>query len=180
MRHAADPAAGTTLWELLATLAVLAVLLASALPGLQAWRLDARRGAAVSAFLGAVQLARSEAAKRGRPAILCPSTDGAGCATNGAPYESGWIVFINEDDERPPTRSPAEPLLLTHIPAMAGTIRSNRAVYEFRPFTWRSTNGTVTFCDARGAAQARAVIVSYTGRPRVSARGPGNRRLQCA
>jgi hypothetical protein len=40
-------------------------------------------------------------------------------------------------------------------------------------------NGTVTFCDTRGPAAARAVIISYTGRPRVSDRGPGRRPLVC-
>ena len=62
---------------------------------------------------------------------------------------------------------------------MVGTITANRASFQFRPFFWRSTNGTVTFCDERGVAAARAVIVSYTGRPRVSDRGPG-RALTCA
>ena len=179
MPRSAARSAGMTLWELLVVLAVLATLLGITVPGWRGWQLDARRVAAVNGLVSAIQLARSEAAKRGRPAVLCPSVDGSTCAP-GPAFEPGWIVFINEDDLRPPNRSAAEPLLAAHTPALRGSIRSNRNLFEFRPFTWRSTNGTVTFCDARGAAAARAVIVSYTGRPRVASRGPGGRALACA
>ena len=89
------------------------------------------------------------------------------------------MLFVNTDGRRPPRRAANEPLLLAHQPALTGTIRANRQLFEFRPFGRRSVNGTVTFCDERGAASAKAVIVSYTGRPRVSKRGPGRRRLTC-
>jgi type IV fimbrial biogenesis protein FimT len=62
---------------------------------------------------------------------------------------------------------------------MAGTITSNRPYYEFRVGR-RSTNGTVVFCDRRGTAAARSVIVSYTARPRVADRDADGRPLQCA
>ena len=90
------------------------------------------------------------------------------------------MVFVNEDDERPPARAADEPLLWSYVPTLGGPITSNRVFYEFRPFTWRSTNGTITFCDERGAAHARAVIISYTGRPRVSDRTASRQLLSCA
>jgi len=171
---------GWTLFELLATLAVLLCLSAWAVPAFDGWVLDARRTADVNGFVLAIQLARSEAAKRGRPVVLCNSADATFCAGPSDTYDRGWIVFVNEDDLRPPQRSGREPLLYAHVPALEGSIIGNRELFEFRPFGRRSTNGTVTFCDRRGAAAARAVIVSYTGRPRIAARGPGNRPLACA
>lgn len=168
--------AGITLLELIFALAIGAIVLGAGAPALQTFVLDSRRTADVNAFVTAVQLARSEAAKRGRPVVLCGSADLVTCA---AEYTRGWLVFVDEDDSRPPQRSLDEPLLLAYRPAIEGTIESNREVYEFRPFQRRSTNGTVTFCDRRGAAAARAVIISYTGRPRVAATGPG-RPLTCA
>jgi type IV fimbrial biogenesis protein FimT len=90
------------------------------------------------------------------------------------------MVFVNTDDDRPPNRALDEALLYFHAPQTTGSISANRRLFEFRPFGWRSTNGTVTFCDDRGNAHARAVIVSYTGRPRVAAEGPGGRALKCA
>jgi type IV fimbrial biogenesis protein FimT len=170
---------GFTLWELLVTLAIAGVVVGLGTPAFGRFVLDARLTADVNAFVTAVQLARSESAKRARPVIVCKTADRRTCAGREVGYEAGWMVFVNEDDALPPARAGAEPLLYAHVPRIAGTVRSNRAVYEFRPFYRRSTNGTVTFCDARGAGAARAVIVSYTGRPRVAASDPAGRRLGC-
>jgi hypothetical protein len=38
---------------------------------------------------------------------------------------------------------------------------------------------TFTFCDDRGSPAARAVIISQTGRPRVSNRSAANTPLTC-
>ena len=164
---------GISLWELLLVLAVASVLSAVGIPGVSAFVLNARRTADINAFVTAIQLARSEAFKRGRTVVLCKSADGSGCGGAEVEFGQGWLVFVNEDEIRPPGRSAAEPLLHAYRPAMSGTIRANRNLFEFRAFGRRSTNGTVSFCDRRGAAHARAVVVSYTGRPRVSGSGAG-------
>jgi type IV fimbrial biogenesis protein FimT len=173
------PYSGASLFELLTTLAIIAVLVGLAAPGLARFLLDSRQTADINAFVAAVQLARSEAAKQARPAVLCTTADWTVCAGAAAGYEQGWMVFVDGDEELPPARDADERLLAAYEPVMAGTIRSNRTRFVFRPFWQRSTNGTVTFCDRRGRAAARAVIVSPTGRPRVSGAGPG-RVLECA
>jgi len=171
-------ASGLSLWELIWTLAVVGIVLGLAAPSLRMFLLDARLSADINGFIAAVQLARSEAAKRGEAVVLCKTDDGARCADDELRYDAGWMVFANTDGLRPPARDPAEPLLLRYQPQLRGSISSNRRLFEFRAFGWRSTNGTVTFCDALG--RARAVIVSYTGRPRVADVGPGGRALECA
>jgi len=171
---------GITLWELIWVLALGVTLTAAAAPGFRSFVLDARRTADINAFVTAIQLSRSEAAKRGRPVVLCKTADGSTCGGSEIGFDAGWMVFVNADDIRPPQRAPGEHLLYYHEPETRGTIRANRRLFEFRAFGWRSTNGTITFCDIRGASQARAVIVSYTGRPRISPRGPRNRPLDCA
>ena len=170
---------GISLWELIWVLAVGATVTAMAAPGFRNVMLDARRTADMNAFVVAIQLSRSEAAKRGRPVVLCKTANGRSCGGAEIGFDAGWMVFTNTDDLRPPQRAPGEALLYVHEPAMIGSIKANRRLFEFRPFGWRSTNGTITFCDSRGVSHARAVIVSYTGRPRVSSRGPGNRALVC-
>jgi hypothetical protein len=40
-------------------------------------------------------------------------------------------------------------------------------------------NGTIVFCDARGSAHARAIIISHTGRPRVAQRDADGKPLRC-
>jgi type IV fimbrial biogenesis protein FimT len=171
--------AGFTLWELLWTLLVAAAVLTIGVPAVHGFVLDSRRTADVNGFVLAVQLARSEAFKRGRTVVLCKSADLSRCGDDSTRFDAGWIVFVNTDDLRPPQRAVAEPLLLAHAPQMAGSIVANRSYFEFRPFRRRSVNGTVTFCDSRGPAAARVVVVSYTGRPRVDAAG-GGARPPCA
>jgi type IV fimbrial biogenesis protein FimT len=166
---------GFTLWELVCTLAVAAVIGGGGVPALRGFLLDAALTADVNAWVLAVQVARSEAAKRGRRVIVCQSPDTRRCVSGAA----RWMVFVNLDERYPPERSPDEPFLLIHSAELEGTIVSNRPYYEFRPGR-RSTNGTIVFCDARGPAHAKAVIVSYTGRPRVANRDADGRPLLCA
>lgn len=167
---------GFTLWELVWTLAIGAIVLGTGAPALQSFLLDARMTADVNGWVLAVQVARSEAAKRGRPVIVCQTTDTRRCGAGEA--AAGWMVYVNLDDRYPPQRSDAEPLLYVHAVELSGTIIGNRPYYEFRVHR-RSTNGTTVFCDRRGAAAARAVIVSYTGRPRVDKRDGDGKPLIC-
>ena len=178
--RAASSCRGTTLWELLCVMVVAGILLGIAVPGFQTLALDSAQTADINAFVLAIQLARSESSKRGRTIVLCKSANSSDCGRKEIRYDAGWMVFVNEDEVRPPQRSSQEPLLYVHIPQSAGSISANRARFEFRAFRRRSTNGTVTFCDRRGTSAAKAVIVSYTGRPRVSRLGPGDRALVCA
>jgi type IV fimbrial biogenesis protein FimT len=172
--------AGFTLWELLCTLSIAAILLGLGVPSFRAFMLDARRTADVNGFVLAVQVARSEASKRGATVVLCQTFDGLRCGNDELGYGSGWLVFADSDSTRPPQRSDAEPLIYGYRPTLAGTIVGNREYFDFRPIQKRSTNGTLVFCDERGAAAARAVIVSYTGRPRVDTVDPSGQPLVCA
>jgi type IV fimbrial biogenesis protein FimT len=165
---------GMTLLELLFAIALAAVVLGTGVPAVRTWVLDARLTADVNAWVRAIQLARSEAAKRGSPVIVCPTDDTVRCGSG-----TGVMVYVNLDDAHPPQRSAAEPLLFAHAPGNVESVASNRAYYEFRPAR-RSTNGTIVFCDERGPAAAKAVIVSYTGRPRVDTRDADGRPLRCA
>jgi type IV fimbrial biogenesis protein FimT len=171
---------GYSLLELMFTLLLAGVLLSLGVPWLHDLVLDARRTADVNAFVSAIQLARSESAKRAQPVVLCQSADGIACAPTGQDYHLGWIVFVDEDGDTPPRRDENEALLAFYSPVTEGSVRSNRAHYLFRAHFRRSINGTVTFCDNRGPAEARAVIISYTGRPRVTSTTTAGRPLSCA
>ncbi len=172
-------APGFTLLELLGTLSVAGVLLGVAVPSFHGFLLDSRRTSDVNAFVLAVQVARSEAAKRSHSVILCKTRDWRRCGGAELRFDAGWMVFANVDDELPPERSAAEPMMYAYVPELDGTIAGNRPYFEFRPLLRRSTNGTVVFCDRRGTPAARAVIVSYTGRPRVDQVDPDGKPLVC-
>ena len=178
-REVLGGAPGFSLWELLWVVAIAGGIIVWGAPGFGDFLLDARRTTDINAFVLAVQLARSEAAKRGRTVILCQSNDQRRCGANNAGFDSGWMVFADLDENAAPQRSEVDEILFFHEPQSTGPIRANRRFFAFRPFGWRSTNGTITFCDRRGSAHARAVIVSYTGRPRASDTGPGGLALRC-
>ena len=164
------PRHGYTLLELLITLLIGTVLLTLGTPAFTGVLLDSRRTADVNAFVTAVQMARSESAKRAIAVRVCSTEDGASCAGLGTQFDSGWLVVAADAEDSP---------LASYRPAIRGAIRSNRSAFVFRPGFRRGTNGTVVFCDQRGSEHARAVIISYTGRPRVSDTRAGGAALDC-
>lgn len=166
--------AGVTLPELLTTLAVLAVVAAAASPGFNAFRQDAERTTAVNSCFHALLLARSEALKQGRVVSLCPSLDGVQCVRRAPDWSRGWIVFI--DGGKP---AASDPVLARSAGWRHGRITANRPVFSYRPFGRSAVNGTILFCDPRGPAYSRAIIISQTGRPRIAQRDAGNKPLSC-
>ena len=95
---------GYTLLELLVTVTLVALLLGLGVPGLRELALDARRTADVNAFVSAIHLARSESSKRAQPVVLCHTADGIVCAGASEPYDLGWMVFVDADEDSPPRR----------------------------------------------------------------------------
>lgn len=87
-RHA--PNLGFTLVELMVTIAIVAILSAIALPSFSNSIRNNRLATTTNEFIGAVNLARSEAVKSNRGGRICASSDGATCGTDWA---AGWIVF---------------------------------------------------------------------------------------
>ena len=174
MRHR-----GFSLLELLFTLVVATIVALLGIPAFGWLILDSRLTADVNAFVTSIQLARSESAKLNLAVVVCKTADDRVCGGSDVRYDDGWMVFVDEDGDEVPALDASERILFSYRPAIEGAIRSNRARYVFRPYYRRSTNGTVVFCDRRGAEAARAVVVSYTGRPRVSDTGPGGRVLDC-
>lgn len=171
--------AGTTLMELLTTLSIVAVLATLMAPSIRTLQLDGRRTVAVNGFLHGLFLARSEAIKRSMVVSVCRSGDGLRCNYGAADWSVGWIVFVNSDRDDPPQRDPTEELIVSAGAWPGGSIISNRPAYSFRPVIQAVVNGTIVFCDMRGSPQARAIIISYTGRPRVAHRDAAGKPLRC-
>ena len=169
---------GYTLIELLLGLGLVATTLAWGVPSLGNFTRNAARTREVNQFIQAVYVARSEAIKRNGVVSLCPSRNGATCSPS-AQWTSGWLIFVNLDRDSPAARDVGEPLLRVYQPWDAGHITSNRSTLSFRPFGQMGVTATVTFCDDRGAGAARAVIISQTGRPRVSSRSASGTALAC-
>lgn len=170
---------GYTLLDVLITVALVAILAGMAVPAFGDLIRDTRRTTLINRFVHSIHLAKNEAIKRGHSVALCKIDRQQRCAGKGISWHDGWMVFVNLDRDQPVRRDAGEPILLLNNPDPAVQIIGNRNAFTFRPFTRRSTNGTLVFCDTRGAEAARAVIISYTGRPRVSNLNARGRALAC-
>ena len=171
---------GYTLPELVFTMAIAVGLLGWGVPTFRDLQRNAARTREVNQFIQAVYLARSEAIKRNRVVSLCPSLDAEDCAPAGTTWQTGWIVFVNGDRDSPAVRDDDEELLRVYAPWPGGSLIANRTTLSFRPFGQMGVTATFTFCDDRGSPAARAVIISQTGRPRVSDRSASNTPLICS
>jgi type IV fimbrial biogenesis protein FimT len=174
-----DRRRGYTLPELVFTLAIAIGALGWGVPAFRDLQLNAARTREVNQFIHAVYLARSEAIKRNGVVSLCPSGDGEWCAPSGTAWQLGWMIFVNRDRDSPAVRDPGEEILRVFAPWERGAVHANRTTLSFRPFGQMGVTATFTFCDQRGSPAARAVIISQTGRPRVSDRSASNEPLTC-
>ncbi len=164
------PPRGHTLPELLAMLAIAAVIAGAAVPVFSRLLLDGRMNAALATAMHAVNLARQFSVTRSEPLRLCGSDDAQECS--GRPdWTRGFLIADAADRFR-------ESIALSGGNG-APRIRSNRATIDFEGGSGFATPATLTICDRRGPRAARAVIVSRSGRPRTSDRDASDRMLTC-
>ncbi len=173
-------ARGYTLMEALITTSLVAVLVTVGVPGFRMLILDNRRVSALNGFVASLQHARIEAIKRGERVVLCPSADAERCLATGD-WHRGWLAFVDRDRDR--ERDAGEAVLWARealAPGQTLTSSRYRRRIRFLPEGFApGSNLTVTYCDPRGAAAARAIVVSNAGRPRLTDARPGGRPLSC-
>jgi type IV fimbrial biogenesis protein FimT len=122
---------GFTLVEMLMTMAIVAILMAIAIPSFRYITNSNRIAGEVNGLLGDMQFARAEAIKEGRNVSVCISADGASCS-NVTTWQNGWIVFMD--------------------PTNVGTVDAGETVLRVQPaftgtdtFLASNTVGVVTF-----------------------------------
>lgn len=169
MAKAPTITSGFTIIELMITLAVAAILAAVAAPSFTDMIRDNRLVTQLNEFQASLALARSEAIKRNQNVTVCRSNNGSACSGN---WENGWIIF--GDDNANGTVNTGEEIYRIHgAISGANTLRFNqtRVIYAGDGIVRGGSNGTFTFCDARGANSARGIVISTTGRPRLATDG---------
>ena len=170
---------GYSLFELLATLTLVALIVGIGLPSFSAIAARAGMRVEVNALFHAIHLARKESVMRRRVVSLCPTLDGLHCEP-GRDWSTGWLMFENTDRDEPPRRDVGEPLLQVHLVGENVQIMANRRGFTLRSTEKRATNGTFVVCDRAGRATPVALVVSYTGRPRVTQETRRGTSYECA
>jgi type IV fimbrial biogenesis protein FimT len=161
---------GFTIFELLVTMSIAAILMGLAVPAMHNFMQEQQDASSASALITGLNYARSEAIKEDLPTgpgngvAFCASTGaGANPTCDTANWASGFIV-----------RSSANAVPLQVVGALGAgltldTCPANAAIVfqsnGTAPAAAVGANGRVMFvmCDARGPAFAREVEVSVTG-----------------
>lgn len=173
--------AGYTMLELLVVLGIVGVLAVIAAPSFQDSIRRNGRDSAMLDLMSALALARSEAITQGRLVSICRSTNSTGCAaTSGGDWDDGWVVFTDAGTAGVVTagdtllqvygsgNDQAKVLLKTRA---NGNFAGDYLRFDEDGFLANSTTGAwFKFCDqANVQLNARAVLLSNTGRPAMSA-----------
>lgn len=177
--HSAHLCRAFSLYELLITIAVAATVLAIGIPSFSAMTARQRQQVEINALFHAIHLARKESIMRRRVVSICPSIDGQQCQP-GRDWSVGWIMFNNIDRDWPPTVDSGESVLQRHRVASQVRLTANRKAFTLRATFLRATNGTIVACDRLSRVPARALVISYTGRPRVAFETTRGQPYSCA
>jgi type IV fimbrial biogenesis protein FimT len=169
------PKAGFTLIEVLIVLVVLATILSIGTPQMQRQLHSNRLHAETSRFLGAINLARSEAVMRNLPVSICPSA----MARTGSPdcfgsYADGWIVFANADKDKV-VDSGIDEVIQVFEGLPSGFKLTNRAgdreasnLISYLPDGSSHSNRTLMFCPpVQSAVESLSIVLNIVGRARL-------------
>jgi prepilin-type N-terminal cleavage/methylation domain-containing protein len=153
---------GFTLYELMITVMVVAVILAFGIPNLQDFTLNSRMTSTANDLHAAFLMARTEAAHAKSNVTICASADPTGTATCDGTWDQGYVVFIDDNADR--ARDAGEAILRSHPPADTGVLLrvANGATY----FMYAPTGlgrldagnnpavSQIVICDERGNVRA--------------------------
>ena len=155
---------GVTLLELMTAIAVLAVLAAVGVPAFSAIVRNNQIAGQSANLVAAMNLARSEALKRGTRVSVCAAADNDTCAEDGN-WTNGWIVFADDFGDMGVLNDADTPIqvwprvtsgvdITTEAPSVTFT-RSGRA--EFAESLTVSKNGCT-------GDQKREIAIGISGR----------------
>lgn len=166
---------GFTLVELMVTVAVVAILAAVAVPGMQSFLAKSGMNAVKDDFAIALQRARLDAINRNTCVSICQLRAGTSntCATGAAlgNWHQGWIVYLNDACAAPAaTAVPAASLISVRQPGnerfrLTGSATTAAVTFNSRGLL-RSGSDTFQVTDANDAnsPHGREIAVSFQGR----------------
>ena len=169
---------GYSLYELLVTLSIASIVLFVGVPSMAEQVARSRQIVEINALHHAIYYARVNSIMRRRYMSLCPSGGGQRCDAS-RDWSTGWILFENTDRDSPPQVDDGEAILRRHVVNPAVRLSANRKAFTVRGTRYRATNGTFVAWDVAGRVRPRALVVSYTGRPRAALETPSGEPYAC-
>ena len=167
---------GFTLTELIVTIAIVAILMAFAIPNFRTLIQNYTQSTQANNLVFALNYARSEAVKQDATISICASSDGATCTVGATNWAIGWMVFSGTATPNPLQAWPALASGTSLTTRVAGVVTAETPI-RFQPsgLTY-APNGTTStapivafvFCDSRKAPKAVDVELRPTGRVETS------------
>jgi type IV fimbrial biogenesis protein FimT len=162
---------GFTLAELLAAMAVVAILVGIAIPTFRQFSASTRATAATNSLVTALATARMEALRRSTPVSVCASTNSQTCAASST-WSTGWIVFTDGSGTTGQVDGADAVLQAWDAPGLTMTVNSSTKYirYDARGMVWVTPDYTfpVTFntwsAGCKGTNQTQ-VSVTVGGSP---------------
>lgn len=171
-------ASGFTLIELMVTVAMIAIVLTIGVPSFQQMIMNNRMATQANDFVGSMNLARSEAVKRGQRVALCKTADPfaatPACITSGA-WGQGWLIFVDSNNDA--TLDAAEVLLRVHESISPSTLTGAANVANYLSYAADGTtrlisnafqSGTLTLCPGTSGMTGRSIAINVTGRAQIA------------
>lgn len=169
---------GYSLYELVITLALVGLVLTIGVPTFGGMTANARLRTEANALFHAVHVARKESIVRRRVVTICPTGNGSDCSDTFE-WQPQFMMFVNEDRDWPASRDPDEAILQRFTFDPTVRVVANRRSFSLRSTDLRATNGTLILCDRAQRARSRALVVSYTGRPRIAYEDRAGNPYEC-
>jgi type IV fimbrial biogenesis protein FimT len=160
-----------TLVELMAVLSIAAVLIAIGAPGFRALIESQQMTTTVNDFFAAINLARSEAIKRGERVELM-AADGDGH------WEKGWVVLLDTNHTGKPDTG--DEIIFSHGPVPDGITIDPRLpdkAVQYLAYDGTGHAPAGSFWLSRGNKVERKIKINFLGRPRVC--NPATDRDSC-
>lgn len=144
---------GMTLIELLIGIALLVIVIAIGVPGMQGTINGGRLSSATNELASAIQLARAEALKRNRSVVLCRSDSLTACASDNV--WNGWLVFVDTNGDG--TVGAGEEIIKTGTFTAPLTVRASNGISSRANLITFLPNGM-----ARGADESALLTASLS------------------
>ena len=173
---------GFTLVELLITIVVISILLATAVPSFMQAIKNNRITGQANSFVVSTQMARNEAVKRGAGTTICAANADMDACSGSNDWSTGWIIFtdLNRDGAINTNTGTAtsgttcletEDCLLGTIDGpVKSTLTAGNSDIRFLP-TGQTANGPVTFtleADDCEHSQKRSIFITLQGHTTVT------------